>query len=122
MLILAQLIGATAVIMGITFLASLTTLKGFIQFWQGGERLYLAGLIRILIGIFLVMAAAQCKIPLAVSLLGCLCLVGGMIIFIVGMERFKAMLHWWDTTPPHILRLITIIPIGIGLLLLYALS
>jgi hypothetical protein len=120
MLIVAQLIGASAVIMGIAFLASLTTLKGFINFWRDGERLYLAGLVRILIGIFLIMAAAQCKIPLVVSLLGCLCLVGGMLIFIVGMERFKAMLLWWDATPAAVLRVITFIPIGIGILLLYA--
>lgn len=82
--------------------------------------IYVAAVVRILIGSFLLLAASQCKIPIIILILGLLILAAGIFIFFVGQNRAKAMLTWVIEKTPTVHRLFAIVALIIGALLIYA--
>ncbi len=120
MLILVKLIGIVIVVMGITFLLSPKKLKHFMAFLGQGKRLYGVGILRLLFGVILLLAASQCRLVGVILTLGILILIGGILIFVLGLERVKSMLNWWNKRSPLILRLMGLIALALGALLLYS--
>lgn len=120
MLVLVKFIGIFIVSMGITILLSPSTMKKIIIFWKQGKRLYAAGILRLLIGIILLLAASQCRLVGVVVWLGILTLIGGIIIFALGLQKIKSFLDWWSKKPPLLLRLWGVIALAIGALLIYS--
>ncbi|KPK38997.1 MAG: hypothetical protein AMJ78_09145 [Omnitrophica WOR_2 bacterium SM23_29] len=120
MLILVKLIGIVIVAMGIIFLLNPEAMKRVINYWGQGKRLYLVGILRLLIGVVLLLSASQCRLVGAIVTLGILVLLGGIIIFALGLEKVKSILDWWDKKPLSVLRLLALIALAIGALLLYS--
>lgn len=120
MLILVRLIGIVIACAGVTFLFSPKTLKEFMIFWTQGRRLYIVGILRLLIGIVLLSAASQYRLVGIVVGFGILFLIGGITLFILGLERCKDIIKRWHEKPIMALRLIALIPIIAGILLLYS--
>ncbi len=120
MLTLAKLIGIVIVGMGITLLLSPKAMKQFMAFLGKGRRLYILGILRILFSIILLFSASQCRLVGVVLTLGVLVLIGGIIIFALGLERPKSMLKWWDRRSLVVLRFAGLIALSIGALLLYS--
>ncbi|MDH5662792.1 MAG: hypothetical protein OEY92_07330 [Elusimicrobiota bacterium] len=120
MVILVKLVGMIAVAMGIVFLLSPKMMRQLMVFCQKGRRPYMMGLLRILIGVIFLLAASQSRIVWVIVTIGILALLGGITIFILGLERFKSMLRWWHGRPLPVLRLIALLAIGFGVLILYS--
>lgn len=120
MLILVRIIGIVMVGMGVMYLLKPKTLKQFVAFFEKGRRLYIAGILRIVIGVILLAAASQCRLVGVVLALGVLALIGGIVIFILGLERIKSMLNWWNKRSPLVLRLVALVALALGALLLYS--
>ncbi|KPK38797.1 MAG: hypothetical protein AMJ78_09485 [Omnitrophica WOR_2 bacterium SM23_29] len=120
MLILARFVGIIMVGMGITFLLSPNALKQVINFWGQGKRVYIAGILRLLIGVLLLLIASQCRFVGTVVTLGILIFIGGITIFVLGLERIKSILNWWNKRSLLVLRLMALIALAIGALLLYS--
>jgi len=120
MLILVRLIGIVLVGMGIMYLLNPKTLRQFVAFFEQGRRLYIAGILRIVIGVILLAAASQCRWVGVVLALGILILIGGIVIFILGLERLKSMINWWNKRPLIVIRLMGLIALAVGALLLYS--
>ena len=120
MLILVKLIGIVIVVMGITFLLSPKQLRQLLAFLGQGKRLYGVGILRLLFGVILLLAASQCRLVGVVLTLGILFLIGGILIFVLGLERLKSILNRWDKKSPLTLRLLGLIPLAFGALLLYS--
>jgi len=118
--VLVKLIGLIIVVMGAVILLNPVAMRWLIDFWKEGKRIYLVGLLRLLIGIILLLAASQCKLPGVVTTLGILILLGGLLIFLLGLEKVRSMLDWWSKKPPAALRLMGSIALAIGLLLFYS--
>ncbi len=106
--------------MGIVYLISPQAMKKTFIFLSEGKRFYLVALVRILLGLVLLIAASQCRIPLLVTVIGILPLVGGVLIPALGLARCKEMVRWWQEKPDNVLRLLSLAPAGIGVLLFYA--
>jgi ABC-type xylose transport system permease subunit len=120
MFILAKLIGIVIIIAGAIFLISPNTGKKHMDFCLKGKKLYLGGLLRIIMGVILILASQKSRIPSIVVILGCLVVLKGMLIFILGLEKVKSMIKWWQARPSAILRLMALLAIGIGILLVYS--
>jgi len=120
MLILVKLIGIITVGMGIIFLLSPKTMRQFMLLWEKGKRLYIGCILRILIGIIFLLAASQCRLVGVIVTLGILLIISGSIIFILGLDRVKTMLKWWYGRSLLVLRLIALIPIAVGVVILYS--
>lgn len=119
MLTVARVIGLIIGLMGSILLVSPKTMKQLIAFWSVGERIYLAGLLRVLIGIAL-LSSRGCRWPLVVALIGLLILIKGVLIFILGAPRIKPLFSWWENGPALLVRLAGLFALSIGLLLYYA--
>ncbi len=120
MLILVKLIGIIIAGMGIVVLLSPKALHQMLSYWGQGKKLYLAGILRLLIGVILLLAAPQCRLVGVILALGILCLIKGILIFILGIEKTKAVLDWWKNRSHRVIRLIGLIVIAFGALLIYS--
>jgi hypothetical protein len=120
MLILVRLVGMILVAIGIVFLISPNRIRQWIVFCQKGRKPYMMGLLRILIGVIFLLAASQSRIVWVIVTIGILALLGGITIFILGLERFKSMLRWWQGRSLLFIRLIALLAIAIGVLILYS--
>ncbi|MFH1339296.1 MAG: hypothetical protein ABIH40_05595 [Candidatus Omnitrophota bacterium] len=118
--VMVKLIGLIIVGMGAIVLLNPATMRWLIAFWKEEKRLYAAGLLRLLLGIILLLAAPQCKQTAVVTVLGILILIGGILIFLLGLEKTKSILEWWNKKPPAALRLMGLVTLAIGLLLFYS--
>lgn len=120
MLILVKLIGIVIIGIGIILLLNPKAINQIIACCQKGKRLYIAGILRILIGVIFLLTASQCRLPGIVLVLGILILITGILIFILGLERVKSILNWWNKGMPLVIRLIGLVTLAIGALLIYS--
>jgi uncharacterized protein YjeT (DUF2065 family) len=107
---------------GIINIVNPKVMKKMISFWQQGKRIYAGGLLRVLFGAIFLWAScySQAKQPCVLAVLGFLMLLGGMLIFILGPEKIKAMLGWWDKKPLFVLRIIAVFILALGALVIYS--
>jgi len=117
---LANLTGFFLVIVGVLYLISPQALKNTLMFWERGKRIYWAGIVRLVFGAVLVLAAPQCKWMGVVLGIGIFFLVAGLSNFIMSLEKQKAIILWWLGKSAWILRIPSLIVIGIGSLILYS--
>ncbi len=120
MFLAAKFIAILIIAMGAVFLLSPQATRAMFSFWKKGNRFYIAGFLRLLFGIVLLLAASECKLPGVIIAFGILFLLGGVTIFAIGLNRAKSIVGWWEKKPVSVLRFTAIVPIIIGALLLYA--
>ena len=119
MFLLARLIGIISLGAGLIFLLNPATMKKVFSYVLKGKRIYGIGVARIIAGLIRLMAASQCRVIWAMIVIGILPLAGGIIIFVLGIERCKGMIKKWQGKPRKILRMVSFVPIIFGLLILY---
>ena len=113
-------IGIFIATIGLGFMLNPNMFKQVIVFAGKGKRLYLAGVLRLLIGIILLTTALQCEKPAIIIAFGVLFIIGGVLIFALGLEKVKSILSWWDKKPALAMRFMGLLAFIIGVLLVYA--
>lgn len=119
MVILVRFIGILMACMGAIVILSPNVMKKMISFWRKGNRLYAGGVVRVLLGVVFLLSAPQTRLTGVIYTLGILMLLGGIVIFILGVKKLKAILDWWDKLPHYILRLMGFLILAIGALVIY---
>jgi hypothetical protein len=120
MLILVKIIGIIIAAIGLAVLLSPKVMKQIIDFWKKGMKPYLAGIIRIAIGLVFLSAAKESRLPIVITVLGILVIIKGVLLFILGLERIRKILDWWDKQPALLMRFLGLLALGVGLLILYS--
>ena len=120
MLALVKLIAILIIAIGIVFLLNPKVLKQYAAFWTQGKRIYMGGILNLLFGVLFLSAASQCRSGGVIIAMGIISLIKGIMIFICGPEKMKAMLSSWSQKRPAAARLMALVAIGIGALLLYS--
>ena len=77
-------------------------------------------IVRIILGIALVIAAADSKYPIALQILGWLTLIVVLLLSAIGRERFKSVIRWSIDIKPNIQRLMGVFGILFGSFLFHA--
>jgi len=119
-MVLVKLVGIIVVAIGIVFLLSPNRMRQWMVFCEKGVRPYIMGTLRILVGIVFLLAAPQSRLVWIIVTIGILALIGGITFFILGLERVKSMLRWWQGRSLPVLRLIALLAIAFGMLILYS--
>jgi len=119
-MLLVRLVGMILVAIGIVFLLSPKRMRQWMVFCEKGLRPYMMGTLRILVGILFLLAAPRSRVVWVIVTMGILALLGGITIFILGLERVKSMLRWWQGKSLPVLRLIALLAIALGMLILYS--
>ena len=120
MLFVIGFIGIFIAAVGISVMSNPNIFKQVIVFFGKGKRLYLLGVLRLLIGIILLTTALQCQRPAIMIVFGVLFIIGGVLIFALGLEKVKSILSWWDKKPALTMRLMGLLAFLIGVLVVYA--
>lgn len=120
MLILARFIGVVIIGMGMAIASNPKIFAVIINFWKHGKRIYMAGIVRLAFGAIFLSVAPRCRLPLIVSVLGALMVLGGITIFILGPARIQKIFIWWEKRPPLLMRVMGVVALAIGALILYS--
>jgi hypothetical protein len=114
-----RLIGIICCGFGISSLFRPAILKKFLRFFKEGKRLYLAGLVRLVIGSIFLSGAPNCKIPAVLAILGLIIGISGILIFLF-TDRIKVLLNYIEPKPTWLFHLFSILIFGFGVLVLYS--
>ena len=114
------IVGMIILLLGVAILIKPQLTKKLFHFIAKGKRIYLIGILRIILGVLFLIGALSCSIPWLIILFGILFCVSGLTIFAMKFERLKAIMNWFDQKPVSFMRLMGIIALLIGALITYA--
>ncbi len=114
---LIKSLGVSLIVLGVMFLIDNKRFQGFIEFWKKGNNIYLAGVIKTLIGILLISAFTDTN--LLIFIFGMLSLIAGVIIFILGPERLNRHIDSWVGKTSKSISWIAGCYLAMGVLLIY---
>ena len=120
MVIAVRLIGLFIMALGITVLVKPKQMRKLFVFFKQGKRIYIAGVIRIIIGIILLLAATQCKMGGFITVIGIVTLVAGILIFALGKDKCITFIEKVEGFSTNVLRLLSLVPVIFGVLILIA--
>ena len=120
MLIIVRIFGTLVVVLGIIMVFNPDFMRQFMRFLKQGNRIYGIGVFRILFGILFLLAASEARLVGVMIALGILALIGGTLIFLLGRDKVRSILDWWDRRPQLVLRLWGLLAVAIGSLIIYS--
>ncbi len=113
-------IGILILVVGVVLSTMPSLMRSFIAFAKVGKRIYIGGVLRIVIGGLLLMASPQASNFWIPVILGSLIVLSGISIFILGTARIHAYMGWWEEKPDNTLRIGPIVASVLGILLIYS--
>lgn len=120
MVALAKLVGIVLSVFGVVMIVKPQTAKSMLGFAEEGKRVFGIAIARIIAGLILIFAARSCMMPWLVMLIGIIITLAGILIFVLGEDRVKAKIAEFKTKPNTFIRKVAIVPLAVGLLLLWA--
>ena len=76
--------------------------------------LYIAGLVRVAIGLVLFAVAPSSRYPVALGALAVTIFFAGLFTPVIGVARAHAVIDWWAAQGPAVMRLWCLVGVGIG--------
>jgi len=87
--------------------------------WQYRAALFVAVVVRFMVGVLLVLAAPHSRFPLAFGILGWLAVVAALLLPFVGRKRIDRLLDWWSRRSLTGIRLWSLAGLAFGCFLVY---
>jgi uncharacterized protein YjeT (DUF2065 family) len=95
-------------------------MKWLMEFFKKGKRIYFAGLIRFALAVVFLVAARECKHSWVIFAFGILFIISGLLIFILGLEKLKSIIDWYQKQSVLLLRVVAVIALAIGAVIIYS--
>ena len=118
--IVIKSLGIVFVLIGIVYLLRPDVMKWLMEFFKQGKRIYFAGLIRFALAVVFLLGARECKRFWVIFAFGILFIIGGLLIFILGPEKIKSIIDWWQKQSILLLRVIALITLAVGAIIIYS--
>lgn len=118
--IIIRSLGIVIVVVGIVYLLRPDVMKWLMEFFKHGKRIYLAGLLRLALAVIFLLGARECKHFWVILAFGILFLIGGVLIFILGPQKLRRILDWYQKQSALLLRVIAVIALAIGAIIIYS--
>ncbi|MFA5252111.1 MAG: hypothetical protein WC454_05965 [Phycisphaerae bacterium] len=115
-----RIIGVVFVFITILYFLKPDVMKSLMEFFKQGRRVYFAALMRFVLAIVFLLAADQCRYFWVIFAFGVLFIISGLLIFILGLEKVKSYISWWQKQPAMLLRIVALIGLGLGALIIYS--
>jgi len=115
-----KIVGIVILIAAIVYLLKPDVMKWLLEFFKKGKRIYFAGLIRLVLAVVFLLGARECDITWVIAAFGILFLISGLSIFMLGLEKLKAILDWYQKKSALFLRVIALIALAIGAAIIWA--
>ena len=116
---LPKIVAVLIIIDGIVLLFRPDFLKKYFEILAGGKGIYIAAILKAVIGAVLLLSASGCKVPWVIILFGILAL-GGAVFIVIVPQKARAMAGWFAAKNNTTMRLLSLIYLLIGALLVYS--
>ena len=87
-----------------------------------GRKYFAVAAARLVIGLILLMVAAETRLPMFLRFFGTLVLFSGVMMLLVGRERTRSFSQWLSHPPHTLVRLGGLVVVAIGAPLFYAVT
>lgn len=114
-----KIIGIVFVAISIVYLFKPGVIKWLMEFFKKGKRMYFAGLIRFVLAIVFFLSARECDITWAIVAFGILFLISGLLVFMLGPERLRSIIEWWQKQSTLLFRVLALITLAAGGVIIY---
>jgi hypothetical protein len=84
--------------------------------------LYWVAAVRVVFGALLILVAAQSRMPRTLRVIGAVIVVAGILTPLVGTERIGEIFAWVSVQASFLVRVIALLPLGIGLFFVFAIN
>jgi hypothetical protein len=118
--IVVKIVGIVIVSLAVLFLLKPDIMKRVLKFFKQGKRIYFAGLVRLVLAVVFLLAARECDITWVIVIFGVLFLISGLSIFMIGAEKLKSMLDWFQNKSALFLQVMAVIILAIGAIIIYS--
>jgi len=118
--IVIKSLGILFALIGILYLLRPDIIKRLMEFFKKGKRIYLAGLIRFALAVVFLLGAGECDQKWVIAAFGILFLMGGLLIFMLGPEKIRRILDWYQNQSTLIFRVIALIVLAVGAIIIYS--
>lgn len=122
MALMALFIGLTIAAQGVFGLAAPDVFLRTLRLVQTPPVIYVAAVVRVAFGIVLFRAAPVSRVPTFLRALGLVIAIGGLITPIFGVRIGHAILDWWSTGGPPLVRAWAGFSLALGALIAYAVA
>jgi hypothetical protein len=117
---IVKIIGIGIVALALAYLLKPRFMEYLMEFFKEGKRIYFAGLIRFVLAIIFLLAAHECDLTGVVVFFGVLFLISGLLTFIIGLEKAKSIIEWWQKQSIFVLRLLALVTFAVGVVIIYS--
>jgi len=114
-----KIIGIVIVVIAVVPLVKPDVMKRLLEFFKKGKRLYIPGLLRLALAVVFFLGARECDITWVIVVFGILFMISGLLIFVIGPERLRPVMDWYQRQSLTLLRIIAVIPLAIGAVIIY---
>ena len=118
--IVIKTLGIIIALVGIIYFLRPDVMKWLMEFFKQGKRIYFAGLIRFALAIVFLVAARECKHSWVIFAFGILFIISGLLIFMLGLEKLKSIIDWYQKQSVLLLRVIAVIALALGGVIIYS--
>ena len=118
--IVVKSLGILFALMGIVYLLRPNIIKELMGFFKKGKRIYFAGLIRFALAVVFFVAARECRYFWIIFASGIIFLISGLLIFMLGPEKIRRILDWYQNQPVLIFRIIALVVFVFGVLIIFS--
>ena len=118
--IAVTLIGLAVAGLGVVGLVAPSQLLDFGRSLLTEAGLYAVAAVRVAIGLLLLLAARQSRMPRTLRVFGIVVIVSGLATPFFGVDRAVAMFNWLSAQPPALIRAVATLAIVFGAVVVYA--
>jgi len=118
--IVIKTLGILIALVGIIYFLRPDVMKWLMEFFKKGKRIYFAGLIRFALAVVFLVAARECKHSWVIFAFGILFIISGLLIFMLGLEKLKSIIDWYQKQSVLLLRVVAVIALAIGAVIIYS--
>ncbi|MBN1803949.1 MAG: DUF2065 family protein [Sedimentisphaerales bacterium] len=120
MKVIIKIVGILIVLLGLLYLLKPDFIKTIMSFIKKGKRIYLAGILRFALSIIFLLGAGECYQKWMIAAFGIMFLISGLLIFLLGPERIRRILDWYQNQPVLIFRIIAVMVLACGAVIVYS--
>jgi hypothetical protein len=120
MIFVISFLAVTSLAMGLIGLASPATLNSLLATFRGRGGFWAAVVLRLVLGVALWYGASSSRATLVLRALGLLYVVSSVVLFLLGYQRYEALLDWWSRRPTATVRGLSVLAVALGAFLLWS--
>lgn len=120
MSLFVSIFGAVLLIAGFIGVAFPARCISLLAKWKSSAEFVAGVVVRVLLGILFLVAAPYCRHSTVVRVTGIIALLAAVSILAVGPARFERLRKWGLELPPYLMRIWSLVAVGLGLLLIWA--